>query len=162
MNILVRVRLAVLERTIASGQVPTAGEVAAELDLPLAMVQEAYAMLGETHVFVCDPDDPSRLRMANPFSAVPTPFKVSARGGSYYGNCVWDGLGIVSLLGGEGVVETDNKRSAHLNLIRHFLSLVPYKDVPSEAIKLPPRQKRSYKRPPRSTMKMVPTRYEVV
>ena len=106
MNALVRVRIAVLERTIASGQVPTAGEIAAELDLPLAMVQEAYAKLGEGHVFVCEPDDPSRLRMASPFSAVPTAFKVSARGGSYYGNCVWDSLGIVSLLGGEGVVET--------------------------------------------------------
>lgn len=101
-----RVRIAVLERTIASGEVPTAGEIAAELDLPLAMVQEAYARLGESHVFVCEPGDPSRLRMANPFSAVPTPFKVSARGGSYYGNCVWDALGIVSLLGGEGTVET--------------------------------------------------------
>ena len=60
------------------------------------------------------------------------------------------------------MVETDNKRAAHLNLIRHFLSLVPYKDVPHDAIKLPPRQKRSYTRPPRSTMKMVPIRYEVV
>jgi hypothetical protein len=105
-NILVRVRLAVLERTIASGQVPTAGEIAAELDLPVAMVQEAYAKLGEAHVFVCEPGDPSRLRMANPFSAVPTAFRVSARGGSYYGNCVWDALGIVTLLGGEGAVET--------------------------------------------------------
>ncbi len=95
-----------LERTIASGQVPTAGEIAAELDLPLAMAQEAYLRLGEGHVFVCDPGDPSRLRMANPFSAVPPPFKVSARGGSYYGNCVWDALGIVSLLGGGGLVET--------------------------------------------------------
>jgi hypothetical protein len=106
LNLLVRVRIAVLERTIASGQVPTAGEIATELDLPLAMVQEAYARLGESHVFVCEPGDPSRLRMANPFSAVPTPFKVSARDGSYYGNCVWDSLGIVSLLGGEGTVET--------------------------------------------------------
>ena len=70
------------------------------------MVQEAYARLGEAHVFVCEPGDPSRLRMANPFSAVQTPFKVSARGGSYYGNCVWDSLGILSLLGGEGTVET--------------------------------------------------------
>ena len=106
MNLLVRVRLAVLERTIASGQVPTAGEIAAELDFPIAMVQEAFARLCEAHVFVCDPDDPSRLRMASPFSAVPTAFKVSARGGSYYGNCVWDALGIVSLLGGEGFVES--------------------------------------------------------
>src|SRR5713226_6826914 len=60
------------------------------------------------------------------------------------------------------VVETDNKRAAHLNLIRHFISLIPYKEVPHEAIKLPARQKRSYTRPPRSTMKMVPIRYEVV
>jgi alkylmercury lyase-like protein len=105
-NLLVRVRVAVLERTIASGQVPTAGEIAAELDLPVAMVQEAYAKLGEAHVFVCEPGDPSRLRMANPFSAVPTSFRVSARGGSYYGNCAWDSLGVVSLLGGEGRVET--------------------------------------------------------
>jgi len=105
-NLLVRVRIAVLERTIASGQVATAGEIAAELDLPLEMVQGTYAKLGESHVFVCEPGDPSRLRMANPFSAVPTAFRVNARGGSYYGNCVWDSLGIVSLLGGEGAVET--------------------------------------------------------
>ena len=60
------------------------------------------------------------------------------------------------------VVETDNKRSAHLNLIRHFLSLINYKEVPHDEIKLPPRQKRNYTRPPRSTMTMVPIRYEVV
>ena len=106
MNLLVRIRLAVLEHTIASGQVPTAGEVAADIDLPQAMVEEAFWKLGEAHVFVPDGRDPSRLRMANPFSAVPTPFKVSARGGSYFGNCAWDALGIVSLLGGEGSVET--------------------------------------------------------
>ena len=60
------------------------------------------------------------------------------------------------------VVETDNKRSAHLNLITHFLSLIPYGEVPQTEIVLPPRQKRHYKRPPRSTQRMVPTRFEVV
>jgi polyphosphate kinase len=60
------------------------------------------------------------------------------------------------------VVESDNKRSAHLNLISHFLSLIPYKAVPQTEIKLPPRQKRKYTRPPRSSMTMVPTKYEVV
>jgi polyphosphate kinase 2 len=61
------------------------------------------------------------------------------------------------------VVETDNKRAAHLNLITHFLKQIPYSDVPQEkAFKLPPRQKRQYSRPPRTTMKMVPVRYEVV
>src|SRR6266480_604972 len=54
------------------------------------------------------------------------------------------------------VVETDNKRSAHLNLINHFLSLIPYEQVPHDDIKLPPRQKRSYIRPPKTSQRMVP------
>ena len=60
------------------------------------------------------------------------------------------------------VVETDNKRSAHLNLISHFLSLIPYKQVPQTDIKLPPRQKRKYVRPPRRLQRFVPAKYEVV
>src|SRR5437773_6959592 len=58
------------------------------------------------------------------------------------------------------VVETDNKRAAHLNLISHFLSLIPFEEVPHEDIKLPPRQKRSYSRPPKSSQRMVPINYE--
>jgi len=59
------------------------------------------------------------------------------------------------------VVETDNKRAAHLNLITHFLSLIPFEQVPHDDIKLPPRQKRSYNRPPKSSQRMVPIKYEV-
>jgi len=59
------------------------------------------------------------------------------------------------------VVETDNKRQAHLNLMNHFLSLIPYEEVPHDDIKLPARQKRSYTRPPKSSQRMVPVRYEV-
>ncbi len=59
------------------------------------------------------------------------------------------------------VVETDNKRAAHLNLISHFLTLIPYEPVPHEGIELPPRQRRSYQRPPKSMQTMVPVRYEV-
>ena len=59
------------------------------------------------------------------------------------------------------VVEADNKRAAHLNLIGHFLSLIPHEEVAHEDIKLPPRQKRSYTRPPKSSQRMVPVKYEV-
>jgi polyphosphate kinase 2 (PPK2 family) len=59
------------------------------------------------------------------------------------------------------VVEGDNKRAAHLNLISHFLSLVPYEPLPHDDIKLPPRQKRNYVRPPKSSQRMVPAKYEV-
>jgi hypothetical protein len=99
-----RVRLAVLERTIETGSVPTAGDVSAHLDLDQRAVVDAYRALGEGHVYVLEPSDPTRLRMANPFSAVPTDFVVTVRGRRYFGNCAWDALGIVSLLGGEGKV----------------------------------------------------------
>ena len=59
------------------------------------------------------------------------------------------------------VVETDNKRAAHLNLISHLLTLIPHEEVPHEVIELPSRQKRSYQRPPKSLQTMVPIRYEV-
>jgi len=59
------------------------------------------------------------------------------------------------------VVESDNKRAAHLNLIAHFLSLIPYQQVPHDDISLPARQKRGYARPPKSSQRMVPLKYDV-
>ena len=48
------------------------------------------------------------------------------------------------------VANTDDKRRAHLNIISHLLSKIPYKLVPREKIKLPKRQSRgSYKEPER-------------
>jgi hypothetical protein len=40
------------------------------------------------------------------------------------------------------VATTDDKRRAHLNIISHFLSKIPYKAVPREKIRLPKRQER--------------------
>jgi len=59
------------------------------------------------------------------------------------------------------VVDADDKRTARLNLIAHLLSLVPYQHVQRKQIKLPPRQKRKYERPPRDTQTYVPQRYIV-
>ena len=101
-----QVRLQVLRRAIETGAVPSAAEVATQLALPETAVGAALRTLAETHVYVLEPGDPTRIRMANPFSAVPTAFAVTAGGRSYFGNCVWDALGIVSLLGGEGGVKT--------------------------------------------------------
>ena len=60
------------------------------------------------------------------------------------------------------VVEADDKRSARLNLISHLLSIVPYEHVKqAKALKLPPRQRRNYLRPPKRTEQIVPARYTV-
>jgi polyphosphate kinase 2 len=60
------------------------------------------------------------------------------------------------------VVEADDKPTARLNLISHLLSLVPYERMPApDPVRLPPRQQRSYERPPKDSERQVPVRYEV-
>ena len=60
------------------------------------------------------------------------------------------------------VVEADDKRTARLNLISHLLSIVPYERMDKQKpLKLPPRQKRAYVRPPKRTEHIVPERYTV-
>jgi hypothetical protein len=125
-----RVRLHVLEVAAETTEVPGATEVAGALGLPAADVLEAFRQLGESHVYVLEPGDPSRLRMANPYSAVPTPFKVEVAGRGYFGNCVWDSLGIISLLGGDGRVLTlcpDCQEPLELEVVRRRL-------VPAESL----------------------------
>ncbi|MEQ9618908.1 MAG: hypothetical protein RIG61_07010 [Deltaproteobacteria bacterium] len=45
------------------------------------------------------------------------------------------------------------------NSISHFLSLIPYKEVPREKIKMPPLQKRKGYEPPAMKINIVPDRY---
>jgi len=58
------------------------------------------------------------------------------------------------------VVKSDVKRHARLNCISHFLSMIPYKDLTPEPIKLPKRKKGTgYVRPPMSDQTFVPDIY---
>lgn len=122
-----QVRLDVLREASRTGLVPDANDVAGRLASPVNDVVKAFRQLAEAHVYVLEPGDPTRLRMANPFSAVPTPFKVDVGGRPYFGNCVWDALGVVSLLGGEGRVQTaclDCQEPMTLDVSRRHLAPV--------------------------------------
>ncbi len=58
------------------------------------------------------------------------------------------------------VVNSDNKKRARLNCIRHLLSLIPYEDLTPQQVELPPRQDRAgYVRPPLSDQTFVPEIY---
>ncbi|OGV69093.1 MAG: polyphosphate kinase 2 [Lentisphaerae bacterium RIFOXYB12_FULL_65_16] len=58
------------------------------------------------------------------------------------------------------VVNADDKKRARLNCIAHLISLIPYKDLTPEPIKLPPLQdKTGYVRPPISDQTFVPEAY---
>ncbi|MCB0973055.1 MAG: polyphosphate kinase 2 [Actinobacteria bacterium] len=57
------------------------------------------------------------------------------------------------------VVEADDKKRARLNCISHLLSVIPYEDLTSREIELPPRQPGEYLRPPFDEQSMVPERF---
>jgi polyphosphate kinase 2 (PPK2 family) len=49
-----------------------------------------------------------------------------------------------------------NKKAARLNVIRHLLSKIPYKDLTPEPLKLPPIVKSEYVRPPYQEQHFIP------
>jgi polyphosphate kinase 2 (PPK2 family) len=58
-------------------------------------------------------------------------------------------------------IESDDKRRARLNALRHILSMIPYEDVTPAPIELPPRPPADthYVRPPRQSHIVVPDYY---
>ena len=57
------------------------------------------------HALVLNPAT-DQLRMLNPFSCVPTAYRVRARDRWWYANCAWDAFGICAALHVDGRIET--------------------------------------------------------
>ncbi len=87
----VKVRASVYDVTMAGGLPPTVHELTQRLGMPAAAVRDSLERLAAARALVLQRDSREVL-MANPFSAIPTPFAVHARGRLYYGNCIWDAL----------------------------------------------------------------------
>lgn len=101
-----RVRLHLYERFLAAGQPPGAAETASALGIPTEDAEESYRRLEQNRVIVLAPGT-TNIWMANPLSAVPTRFRVVTEDGrSWWGNCVWDGLGVLAMVGANGIVDT--------------------------------------------------------
>lgn len=103
-----RVRLAVYDGIIRNGVMPSRMQLAVALEVLPEEVGEALARLAAAHMLVLQPS--GEVLMANPFSAVPTPFVVKIGGTDaprqYYGNCIWDALAIPSVLQATARLET--------------------------------------------------------
>ncbi|HKQ59816.1 MAG TPA: organomercurial lyase [Candidatus Polarisedimenticolaceae bacterium] len=100
----VEVKLAIYRRLAETRVAPTSTDLARELRVAAPEVEAAFRRLHAKRLLVPEPGDPSRIRMAPPFSGVPTPFPVEARGRRYYANCVWDALGIPAALHADAVI----------------------------------------------------------
>jgi alkylmercury lyase-like protein len=90
---------------VEHGRAPTAAEMADAASSTVERVREGWRRLHEAHALVLDGTS-GEIRMANPFSGVPTAFRVEAAGRSWYANCAWDALGICAALRVDGRIET--------------------------------------------------------
>lgn len=86
------------------GRAPAPGEVARAAGLARGEVEAGWRRLHDAHALVLNPAT-AELRMANPFSAVPTAYRVHAAGRWWYANCAWDALGVCAALRVDGRVE---------------------------------------------------------
>ena len=80
-------------------------DVAVAAGVPAATITAAWTRLHDEHTIVLDAET-NELRMASPFSAVPTPFRVHTAGRSWYANCAWDTFGICAALHTDDLIET--------------------------------------------------------
>jgi hypothetical protein len=102
------VKLGIYRTLAETAKAPTSVEVAQALGATVEDVEAAFRRLHGRRLLVPEPGDPSRIRMAPPFSGVETPFLVKARGNSYYANCVWDAYGVAAALHEDVVVEASD------------------------------------------------------
>ncbi|MCA1617979.1 MAG: alkylmercury lyase family protein [Acidobacteria bacterium] len=98
------VRGHIYEFVMREGLPPTIAETSSVLSHSPDEVRDSFQRLAEGHIIVLRKGG-GEILMANPFSAVPTPFLVKAGGRSYYGNCIWDAMGIPAMLKQDAAIE---------------------------------------------------------
>jgi hypothetical protein len=85
---------------VEHGRAPAAAELG-----EVEPVVAGWRRLHDEHAVVLNPAT-DELRMLNPFSIVPTAYRVRAAGRWWYGNCAWDAFGICTALQADGRIET--------------------------------------------------------
>ena len=89
---------------VEQGRAPTTDEVAVMAGATVDEVERSWRRLHDAHALVLN-SSRTELRMANPFSAVPTAYRVQAQGRWWYANCAWDAFGICAALHVDGRIE---------------------------------------------------------
>ena len=92
-------------RFVALGRAPTPKEVAVGGGPSRAEVLASWRRLHDEHALVLGPSG-DEIWMANPFSGVPTPYRVHAGDRWWFANCAWDAFGVCVALHVDGRIET--------------------------------------------------------
>ena len=105
-----QVKLAVYRHFAETGERPEGGDIARSLQRNEDEILEAYRELAGQRLLVLGEDGKS-IRMAPPFSGVPTQHVVKARDLEYFANCAWDALGVAAALQSPAVIHSRCEQS---------------------------------------------------
>ncbi len=106
----VQVKMAVYRHFAETGSRPSVEEVSERVSSHVRNVLGAYRRLRAQRLLVLEADE-SSIRMAAPFSGIPTQHVVEANGIKYFANCAWDALGIPAALHEPGTVHSRCEQS---------------------------------------------------
>ena len=98
-----QLRAAVYRHFAEKAGAPGLAEMCRVMRVPPGEVKAGYARLYAKRMLVPMPDGES-IRMAPPFSGIPTQHRVRANGQEYFANCAWDSFGIPAALHAEAEV----------------------------------------------------------
>ena len=97
MSLDIKTKVAIYLHFAETGRRPSVKAVADRVGSNPSSVREAYARLRAQRILVLEADGES-IRMAPPFSGVPTQHVVMVEGTRYFANCAWDSFGIPAAL----------------------------------------------------------------
>jgi hypothetical protein len=110
MELDLEVKLAVYRHFAETARRPTPAEIATRVGASDTDVLAAWARLRAQRVMVLETDG-AAIRMAPPFSGVPTQHVAVVAGKRYFANCAWDVLGVPAALQQPGRVESRCEQS---------------------------------------------------
>ena len=112
------VRLFIYQHITEKERPPTVAETAARFQFSIDRAREIYKELHQRHAIFLDPGT-ANIRIANPYSAIPTTFRVHTHRHSYWANCAWDAFGIPAMLSADARIETvcaDNQQAVNIGI----------------------------------------------
>lgn len=104
------VKLAIYALFEETGTAPSPEQIAESARTDVDFVKACLLILADQHVLVLQ-DDGASIRMASPFSGVPTQHEVESMGVRYHANCAWDAMGILAALDRDGVIRSRCEQS---------------------------------------------------
>jgi hypothetical protein len=99
------VRNFLYRRFVETGRSPRVDDIGREFDLTHEAAGATLRRLHDAHALVLE-RDALEIRMLNPFSCVPSAWRVEAGGRWWYSNCAWDSFAICAALHRDGRIES--------------------------------------------------------